>query len=275
MACNTGNILPTPPPFNCCPPEPPAQGCSAVWGEIVGTLGNQLDLIAKFDEYALSEDLEEAIDGLATVYVNRTADQDIDGVKNFNVPIYSEGVQIGSGGDANSIIIGSYSFGFPASPSQNTFIGKEAGTPVSGSGGTGNTAVGMNASPITGDLNFTTALGFGAKATKSGQVALGGPNTTETVLRGTLVVDSKGYEGSAAPSVSMNTTVGSVVMEGGNTLVVNNNKVTVFSLVFITVRTPLTDVNSFWVEVVNDGFFTIGSALPAAEDTRIDFLVIN
>lgn len=270
-ACNPYGLLPTAPAFPGCPPEPPVQGCSAVWGSITGTLGNQLDLVEyignQLEAYTTTEDLEAD-------YVNRTTDQDIDGVKNFNRPVISEGVQVGSAGALNSVMVGQWSLGFPITSSGNTLIGSEAGSSI-GPGGGNNTAVGANSGPLTDSLDFTVALGHNAKATKSGQAVLGGPNTTETVLKGTIVVDSNGYEGSALPSVTMNTTVGSVVMEGGESLVVNNNKVTVFSLVFITVRTPLTDVNSFYVEVVNDGFFTIASALPPAEDTRIDFLVIN
>lgn len=306
QSCDTLGVLPTAPAYPGCPPAPPATGCSAIWGQITGDPGNQLDLPPFLTEYLAAEDrtirtlrigtgnasfpgnmfvsntgLLLNVNGIRSTAVGVDAlAASTEGISNTGVG-YAAGQNITTG-DFNTAL-GSQSLSALTSANNNTALGYQAGVAITT--GTQNTALGSQCGPsgFFPTLNNTIAIGYAVATRKDNQAILGNASITETVLRGNIVLDSKTITDIGTTGAqTINKTCGSVVFAAAATSLVVTNSFAVAptsgatgSIIVVTMRTNDTTAVLGNVVCSADGSFTINMKTAPTAATRVDFVLFN
>lgn len=127
--------------------------------------------------------------GSMNTFIGREAGQSITTQNNNVINGYRAGYNVASPGNT---IVG-FSAGFNTTSGQgNSFFGSGAGDDVTT--GSNNTFIGLNAgnnASQSTSANFSTAIGYNSYTTKSNQMVLGHSGITETLLRGTVLVNTE------------------------------------------------------------------------------------
>lgn len=291
--CEQQGIVPTPPAYPGCPPAPPATGCSAVWGGITGTIGNQTDLVPYL----------QTLFALLAVTNVFAQDQTINGLTiGRGAGDGTENTALGASAlSSNTTAVSNTAVGFEAlkdnDGSLNTAVGASAGVAVTSgqdntlvgafaganiTTGFNNVAVGNWSGPATSGLSGTVAIGYGVGVSKNNQVVIGGSGNVETVLRGDIVVDKTITSIGTTGAQTINKTSGSVVFAGGAvSLLVTNSKAiaptsgATGSIIICQIRTADATAVLGSVVCAADGSFTINMKVAPTGATRVDFILTN
>ena len=131
--------------------------------------------------------------GFGALYSNQTGENNVaigyaaahDATKSANTAIGAYALLSLTTGGENTAL-GNDALRNITSASANVAVGASAG--VKNKTGIRNTYIGKGADATDTWFSDCIAIGFGAKASKSGQTFIGGTNTTETVIKGNLIV---------------------------------------------------------------------------------------
>lgn len=181
----------------------------------------------------------------------------------------------------NNTAVGANSLIGNVSGDGNTASGVSAGRYTTT--GNNNTSFGTDSGPTSGALSETTTIGAAAAATKSNQAVIGSPATTETLLRGNIVLESKTITAiGTTGNQTINKTCGSVVFAAGSPSVIVTNSFAVAptsgatgSIIVCSLRSNDATAVLGSVVCMTDGSFVINMLMAPYAATRVDFILFN